>query len=124
MLTGRDIDPDTGEVRPGDPDSPALWQEVSDYQNNIWWLNLESPDAAFCFSMRIENPQLWRSFHAQKVHDMTIEVYMEEDFTRRGDNERKDYWASHKAAIERHEVALAGEMWSKLQSYVLDGGLE
>ena len=45
LLTGRDSDPETGEIRDGDPEQPALWQEVSDFRNNVWWLNLENPAA-------------------------------------------------------------------------------
>jgi hypothetical protein len=52
LVTGRDIDPETGEIRPGDPDRPSLNQEVSDYDHNIWWLNLDAPDAAFFFQQR------------------------------------------------------------------------
>jgi hypothetical protein len=76
LLTGRDIDPATGEIRQGDLDQPTLWQEVTDYQNNIWWLNLESPEAGFFSQRRSEDIRLWRAFHAQKVVDMVIQVHM------------------------------------------------
>ncbi len=46
LMTDKDPDPLTGEVREGSPDQPTLWQEVQDQQNNIWWLNLQSEDAA------------------------------------------------------------------------------
>src|SRR5262249_47550426 len=52
LLTGRDLDPATGTVREGDPDQPVLWQEPSDFINNVWWLNLQSPEAAFAFQQR------------------------------------------------------------------------
>ena len=124
-LTGRDEDPATGEIRPGNPDEPALWQCVSDFQNNIWWLNLEAPDAAFFFQQRAESPTLWRSFHAQKVVDMVMQVHMQEEFTKLGDAERKDLWVSHKAALERYQVQLSDPMWQALQGYVTTGsGLE
>jgi len=41
LLTGRDIDPATDEIREGDPDAPVLWQEATDFANNVWWLNLQ-----------------------------------------------------------------------------------
>jgi hypothetical protein len=124
-LTGRDEDPATGEIRPGNPDQPALWQDPIDYVNNIWWLNLDSPDAAFFFKQRGESSTLWRSFHAQKVVEMVMQVHMQEEFTKLGDAERKDLWANHKAALERYQVQLSELMWQELQTYVLTGsGLE
>lgn len=65
LLTGRDLDPATETIREGDPDQPALWQEPSDYVNNVWWLNLQSAEAAYAFQQRSANPMLWRDYHAQ-----------------------------------------------------------
>jgi hypothetical protein len=121
-LTGRDIDPATGEVRQGDPDQPPLWQEVSDYQHNIWWLNLASPEAAFFVTQRAEDIRLWRAFHAQKVVDMVIQVHMKEEFDAKGDGERPDLWNRHKAVLETWQVLITQAMWEKLQTYVLSGG--
>jgi hypothetical protein len=120
-LTGRDEDPATGEIRLGNPDQPALWQDPIDYVNNIWWLNLDAPDAAFLFKQRGETPSLWRSFHAQKVVEMVMQVHMQEEFTKLGESERKDLWASHKAALERYQIQLSEQMWQALQNYVLTG---
>ncbi len=122
LLTGCDIDPATGEKRQGDPDQPTLWQEVADYQHNIWWLNLDSPEAAFFFNQRTEDIKLWRAFHAQKVVDMVIQVHMKEAFDAQGDAERPDLWNRHKAVIETYQVQLTQAMWDKLQIYVLTGG--
>lgn len=121
-LTGRDIDPATGEVRPGDSDQPTLWQEVSDYQRNIWWLNLESREASFFFKQRAEDIRLWRGFHAQKVVDMVIQVHMKDEFDAKGDAERPDLWSSHKAVFDILQVMITQAMWEKLQTYVLTGG--
>jgi hypothetical protein len=119
-LTDRDTDPDTGEVRQGDPEEPALWQGVSDYQNNIWWLNLQSPDARFAFSQRQDDIKLWRAYHAQKVVEMVIQVHMREEFD--AESEKPDYWNRHKYMLEVKEVQLKQAMWDKLQGYVLGGG--
>jgi hypothetical protein len=121
-LTGRDVDLATGEIRQGDPDQPALWQEVSDYQNNIWWLNLESPEAAFFFKQRSEDIKTWRAFHTQKVVEMVIQVHMKEEYDAKGDAERPDLWNRHKAVLDSKQVELSQAMWSKLQEYVLTGG--
>jgi len=121
LMTDRDSDPATGEKRPSNPDQPALWQEVTDYQYNIWWLNLGAPDAAFLFKQRVERADLWRAFHAQKVVEMIVQVHMQEEFTRMGEAERKDIWVSHKAALERYQVQFAEPMWQKLQQYVQAG---
>jgi hypothetical protein len=121
LVTERDYDPATGGIRPSNPDQPALWQEVTDYQYNIWWLNLGAPDAAFLFNQRAERPDLWRTFHAQKVVEMVVQVHMQEEFTRMGEAERKDIWVSHKAALERYQVQFAEPMWQKLQEYVQSG---
>lgn len=121
LMTERDYDPATGEKRPSNPDQPALWQEVTDYQHNIWWLNLGAPDAAFLFRQRHERPDLWRAFHAQKVIEMVVQVHMQEEFTKLGEQERRDIWVSHKAALERYQVQFAEPMWRKLEDYVRDG---
>lgn len=56
---------------------------------------------------------------------MVIQVHMQEEFTKKGEDERLDLWVNHKAALERHEVVMAQGMWDKLQSYVWAGvGLE
>ena len=124
-LTDRDTDPATGEIRQGDPEQPALWQEVSDYQSNLWWLNLQSPDAAFFFGQRGEDIRLWRAFHAQKVVDMVLQVHMREEFDARGETERPDLWARHKVILDLKEVQLKQAMWDNLQTYVnFGGGLE
>jgi hypothetical protein len=121
-LTDRDTDPATGEIRQGDPEQPALWQEVSDYQNNLWWLNLQSPDAAFFFGQRGDDIRLWRAFHAQKVVDMVLQVHMREEFDARGETERPDLWARHKVILDLKEVQLKQAMWDQLQTYVNFGG--
>ena len=121
LLTERDCDPATGEKRPSNPDQPALWQEVTDYQYNVWWLNLGAPDAAFLFQQRNESPSLWRAFHAQKLVDMVVQVHMQQEFTRKGDAENKDFWASHKQTLEAYEVLLTESMWQELRTYVRTG---
>ena len=123
LLTGRDIDPATGEVRQGDPDQPALWQEPSDYANNVWWLNLQSPEAAFAFRERSANPAVWRDFHAEKLIEMVVQVWMTEEFTRKGEHQRPEFWAQHLAAMDRHRVRIVQEMWKGLQDYVTGGNL-
>ena len=121
-VTGRDRDPETGEIREGDPDAPALWQEPSDFAHNIWWLNLESPDAQFAFTQRETMPQVWRVFHAQKVVEMVAQVYMREEYTSRKEGEMPTTWAEHKAALERFQIQFVPQMWEKLDKYVLGAG--
>jgi hypothetical protein len=125
LVTGRDMDPETGEIRPDDPDRPSLNQEVFDVDHNIWWLNLGAPDAAFCAQQRSEYPQVWRAFHAQKLVEMVGQVRMREEITGEGREERPEVWARHKAMIEDFQVELMAQMWQALQPYVLTGqGLE
>ena len=124
LLTDRDVDQD-GNGRESNPDQPALWQERIDWMNNVWWLNLGAPDAAFFFNQRAENPTFWRAFHAQKAVEMVAQVHMNEEFTRLGEAERKDYWGNHKLSLETHQIRLSEPMWQALQTYVLSGtGLE
>jgi hypothetical protein len=121
LLTGRDSDPATGTVREGDPDQPALWQEPSDFVHNVWWLNLQSPEAAFMFHQRAVNPALWRAYHAEKVIEMVVQVWMTEEFTRKGESQRPEFWAAHLLAIDRHRVRIVQEMWKRLEPYVATG---
>lgn len=119
-LTGRDVDPETGQIREGDAESPALWQEVADVENNIWWLNVDAPEAAFAFSLHREQPATWRLYHAAKLVEMVTQVHMQVDYTT-GKEENKDFWAAHKAALERFQIQVAPLMWEKLSGYVRDG---
>jgi hypothetical protein len=121
LLTGRDRDPETGQIRDGDPEQPALWQEVSDFRNNVWWLNLENPAALFHFSQRAERTEVWRSYHAQKVVDMVQQVHMAAEYTQLETGELPDLWAGHKAAMERIEAQIAQTMWDGLKQYVVSG---
>jgi len=118
LLTGRDLDPATGTVREGNPDQPALWQDTSDFVNNVWWLNLQSPDAAFACRQRSSTRTVWRMYHAEKVIEMVVQVWMTEEFTRRGESQRPEFWASHSLAVDRHRVRIVQEMWRTLEPYV------
>lgn len=122
LLTGRDLDPATGVLREGDPDQPPLWQEPSDFIHNVWWLNLQSPEAAYAFKQRGVNPSIWRAYHAERVIDMVVQVWMTEEFTRKGEQESPDYWVAHRAAMERHRIRMAQQMWKRLEPYVSGGG--
>lgn len=124
MLTDRDKDPDTGQIREGNPDMPALWQETVDYVNNVYWLNLQSPEAAFAFRKRSDNPEVWRMFHVGKLVEMVEYVWMDYEFTNKGEAERPDYWANHRGMFQDYQVTVLQDMWTKLESYVRAGDLE
>lgn len=121
LLTDRDVDPLTGEIRNGSPDQPTLWQEVSDVINNIWWLNLQSEDAAFAFEKKSDDSRFWRMFHAQEVVEMVVQVHMQQEFTVRGEDEKPDLWLIHKQALERNQIGLKQAMWDELKQYVDTG---
>lgn len=123
-LTDRDIDPATGRIREGNPDAPALDQQAVDYMNNIWWLNLQSPAAAFAFRQRSSVPVLWKLFHVERLMEMVELVWMDEDYTRRGENEPPDIWSVHRGALENRKVQTLQNMWNKLQAYVEGEKLE
>jgi hypothetical protein len=124
LLTGKDRDPATDKIREGDPDQPPLWQEPSDFMHNVWWLNLQNPQAAFAFRLCEVNPPLWRAYHAGKIVDMVVQAWMSEEFTRKGEHERPEFWAAHLAAMDRHRVRIIQQMWKHLRPYVIDGGLD
>lgn len=124
-LTDRDIDPETGMQRPSDPDEPPLYQGVLDYAHNIWWLNLGSKEAEAAFNRRIDNPQAWRLYHAQKVVEMVVHVHMKSEFTSRAEGEVPGLWGDHWETFTRFQKQYIPMMWDKLNSYVLTGsGLE
>lgn len=121
LMTDRDIDPATNETRPGDPYSPALWQEPSDITYNVWWLNTSSPEADFAMDQRDENPQVWRMFHALKVAEMVAQVHMHQEYTNRGESERQELWSRHKQHLENFSIQYANPMWEKLKNWVITG---
>jgi hypothetical protein len=121
LLTGRDEDPATGTIREGDPDQPALWQEPSDFVHNVWWLNLQSAEAAFAFRQRGSTPGLWREYHAERVIEMVVQVWMTDEFTRKGESQRPEFWAAHLLAMDRHRVRIVQQMWKRLEPYITSG---
>ncbi len=121
LLTGRDVDPTTGTIRDGDPDQPPLWQEPVDFINNVWWLNLQNPEPAFAFQQRGTNAQLWRTYHASKVVEMVVQVWMSEQYTRKGDAEKQELWVVHRADLDRIRVQITQEMWKALIPFVESG---
>jgi hypothetical protein len=123
-ITGRDIDPYTGKIREGDPEAPALWQEIYDVKNNIWWLNTQSKDAQFAYKQRESgNIQLWRFFHARIRFEMVIQAHLQCEYTKKGEGEQPALWSDHKSFYERKYVELAQAMWERLSNYVM-GNLE
>jgi hypothetical protein len=87
----------------------------------VWWLNLQSPEASFVFQQRGVQPALWRSYHAEKIIEMVVQVWMTEEFSRKGESQRPEYWSSHLAAMDRHRVRIVGQMWKQLEPYVANG---
>jgi hypothetical protein len=124
-LTDKDLDPETGELRSSDPDEPPLWQAVSDFKNNIWWLNLGSKEAGSAYSQKADSPEAWRLYHAQKVVEMVVHVHMRQEFTARREGESPAFWADHWASFNTFQKQYIPLMWEKLGEYVRTGsGLE
>jgi hypothetical protein len=48
---------------------------------------------------------------------------MTDEFSRKGDSQRPEFWAAHQAALDRHRVRTVGQMWKKLESYVASGAI-
>lgn len=120
LLTDRpgSIDPETGEIRRGDPEEPALWQLPHDLKHNIWWLNMQSKDAAYAHELRPTNLAAWRIFHAKILLEMMIQVHMLHEFTKKGEAESPGLWSDHKQILERFAVQLTRPMWEKLQNWI------
>lgn len=93
-------------------------------KHNIWWLNLQSPDARFAFEQKKDVPRVWRLFHGQKLVEMVSQVHMQDSFTNLGPDEKPDVWANHKFRLESFQIQVTRPMWSKLSDYVLSGDLD
>lgn len=122
LMTGKDKDPITGEIRPGNPEQPALMQDVIDVKNNIWWLNMQSKDANFAYELRKSDLIAWRLFHSKLFVEMMIQVWMSHEYIKKGDNEKPELWSSHKANYERFYVDLTSKMWDKLSPWIKKAG--
>ena len=118
LMTERDVDPDTGTVRNGDVDKPALWQEFSDVRHNIWWINMHNPQSSFAFKA---GDAFWRMFHAEKLIDMVVQALMQNEFTQKGDEEEPKHWGDHKFIMDGFANDVVQAMWNKLVSYVEKG---
>jgi len=46
---------------------------------------------------------------------------MSEEFTKKGESQRAEFWADHRNALDRHRVRINQQMWKRLEPYVLDG---
>lgn len=121
LVVGRDVDPATDEIRQGDPEAPSLWQEAADFANNVWWLNVESPDAYLAFSRRDRNLELWRHYHSTILTEMVVQVHMQMEYSRKGQDERPDYWAGHKQGLDFFRVTVVQDMWRELEPFIREG---
>lgn len=117
LLTDKDVDPETGEIRKGDPDQPPLWQLVSDVKNNIWWLNLQNPQVSFTWA---QGESFWRMYHAEKLTEMFIQALMDNEFTKDEYQEPK-YWGEHKFVMDDFIKQTIQLMWDNLIKYVEEG---
>ncbi len=118
LLTDKDIDPFTGQSKEGDPEASVLWQEPIDVKNNIWWLNLQSKDAAFTYNYREKDKRLWRLFHSKILVEMMIQVHMQEEYYKK--EQKEGLWSDYKNVYDRKYVELSQAMWvrEKLGKYV------
>ncbi len=66
---------------------------------------------------------LWRTYHAERLVDMVVQVWMTEEFTSKRDAERVDYWGGHLNAMNRHRVRIGEQMWKRLEPYITAGSL-
>jgi hypothetical protein len=112
------IDPETGEIRKGETEEPALWQLPHDLKHNVWWLNMQSKDAHFAHELRSTDITAWRIFHVKIFLEMMIQVYMQDAYTKKGDAESPSLWSEHKQIYERFAVELTRPMWEKLQNWI------
>jgi len=67
------------------------------------------------------DPILWRDYHAERLIEMVVQVWMSEEFTKKGESQRAEFWADHRNALDRHRVRINQQMWKRLEPYVLDG---
>jgi hypothetical protein len=54
---------------------------------------------------------------------MVIQVWMTDEFSRKGESQRPEFWAAHQAAMDRHRVRIVAQMWKRLESYVASGAI-
>ncbi|MEM0466855.1 MAG: hypothetical protein QXX20_04580 [Candidatus Thermoplasmatota archaeon] len=120
LLTDKDIDPETGKIRPGDPDKPPLWQELEDFQNNIWWLNLQNPQVAFYYNLGTKT-EYWRMYHAEKLIDMVVQALMVNEFTQKDNGEEGKIWSDHKLVMDDFIKQTIQTMWEKIIEYIEKG---
>ena len=118
LMTDKDIDPFTGQLRIGNPEQPALWQEVWDVKHNIWWLNMQSKDVNYAYALRHSEMTAWKLFHAKLFVEMMVQVWMSYEYINKGDEEKPELWSSHKANFERFQVDLNAKMWDKLSQFI------
>lgn len=60
-------------------------------------------------------------YHSEKVTEMVVQVWMTEEFTRKGERQRQEFWGAHLNAMDRHRVGIVQEMWKGLEPYITNG---
>lgn len=118
LVTERDIDPETGTIRKGDAYKEPLWQEVADVRYNVWWLNMQNPQVAFAFK---SGGPFWRLYHSEKLVEMFTQALMQNEFTRKGDEEDPLYWGTHKERMNTLIAESIQAMWGQLEKYIEKG---
>jgi hypothetical protein len=120
-VTDFDRDRITGKIRESDSTEPPLWQSVADQKLNIWWLNLGAKDAQIAYSMRDEDPKIWRFFHAKTTAEMIIQARMAMEYTNKQEAEEKEFWAMHKDKIDNFQIDIWPDLWGSLNKYIETG---
>ena len=119
-VTDRDTDPFDGEIRKGDQEEPALWQNYSsDVKSNIWWINTQSKDANFASKQREQgNQKIWKLLHCKLLVEMMVQVHLNAEYTHKGEEEQLTRWSDHKFFYDRKYVELTQAMWPELEKVI------
>ncbi|MBW1998607.1 MAG: Ig-like domain-containing protein [Deltaproteobacteria bacterium] len=120
LVSGVDLDPETGEPVDFSREDPPVWQRPQDVERNIWWINSSAPLARFYLdSSRGYGVQSreWRMYHLERYIDIMVQIALTHGPTEKEALSVGDWileWGSHVAEIQATAA-------SALSEFITDG---
>lgn len=121
LVSSYDEDPDTGEHRHLGPEYPAVWQDVQDYDRNIWWINSSAPLA----QMYLTDPSYgyesreFRIYTLERYIDIIVQIALTSDPSETGALPLAEWIQKQGAKVAEIQAAIVSE----LAGFIAEGTL-
>lgn len=82
LISGFDVDPDTGNQVNFSSDDPPVWQRTEDVSRNIWWINSSAPLARLYLDVSKgygHKSREWRVYHLERFIEVIIHILLQNE---------------------------------------------